>query len=144
MTLREDDEAATTTAPSTAQLPGLPAWTAGYLEWTRLNAEPIPPRESDPHLSTKNVYASEEIAGAVYPEGTVIVKEGVRPGTNFVGLVATMRKVERANPAHADWVFTEWTRESPEARFTLLARGAVCESCHSGVAEQDYVFTRQE
>ncbi len=124
-----------------APLPGLPNWTAGYREWMKLNASPIPPRDADPHLGTKNVYASRAKGRDLYPPGTVIVKEARRPGAGFVGLVAGMRKVPGSNPDHNDWVFVEWTRESRDAPFTELARGSVCESCHSGVAPQDYVFT---
>lgn len=132
-----DDDGSAAPAP----LPGLPNWTAGYREWMKLNAGPIPPRDADPHLGTKNVYASKEKRRDLYPAGTVIVKEARRPGADFVGLVAGMRKVAGSNPEHNDWIFVEWTRESRDAPFTELARGAVCESCHSGVAPQDYVFT---
>lgn len=127
--------------PTPAALPGLPDWTAGYRAWAKLNASPIPPRDSDPHLGTKNVFASRDKLRDLYPPGTVIVKEARRPGADFVGLVAGMRKVPGSNPDHNDWVFVEWTRESRDAPFTELARGAVCEACHSGVAPQDYVFT---
>lgn len=127
--------------PAPAALPGLPDWTAGYRAWAKLNASPIPPRDSDPHLGTKNVFASRDKLRDLYPPGTVIVKEARRPGADFVGLVAGMRKVPGSNPDHNDWVFVEWTRESRDAPFTELARGAVCEACHSGVAPQDYVFT---
>jgi len=135
-----DVESETRAAP--APEPGLPAWTAGYADWTRLNAEPIPPRDADPHLSTKNVYASMEAVGGVYPPGTIVVKEGVRPGTSYVGLIAAMRKVAGANPEHRDWVFVEWSRDAAGDPFSKLAEGAVCEACHSGVADQDYVFTK--
>jgi hypothetical protein len=53
-----------------------------------------------------------------------------------------MRKIAGANPSANNWVFVEWTRDSADAPFTELASGAVCQSCHSGVAGQDYVFTR--
>lgn len=132
----------TDTQPAANAAPGLPPWTAGYAEWTRLNSAPIPPRDADPHLSTKNVYASKATVGGMFPPGTIVVKEGVRPGTDFVGLIAAMRKIAGANPEHHDWVFVEWARDAADARFTKLAEGAVCESCHSGVADQDYVFTR--
>lgn len=150
VTLEVETEATTEETPppapppppaAPAPLPGLPGWTAGYREWMKLNADPIPPRDSDPHLGTKNVYASRQKLRDAYPPGTVIVKEARRPGADFVGLVAGMRKVPGSNPGHNDWVFVEWTRESRDAPFTELARGAVCESCHSGVAPQDYVFT---
>lgn len=42
-----------------APLSGLPAYTAGFDSWTRLNKRPIPPRSSDPHLGTKNVYVNQ-------------------------------------------------------------------------------------
>jgi Cytochrome P460 len=128
--------------PSAEPLPGLPRWTAGYRRWTKLNATPLPPRESDPHLGTKDVYASRAPTAGVYPVGTVVVKEAMRPGRDFVGLVAAMRKVAGADPEHNDWVFVEWTRDAEAERFSELARGAVCTSCHVGVADQDYVFTR--
>jgi len=135
-----DAEPETRAAPAPG--PGLPAWTAGYADWSRLNAQPIPPRDADPHLSTKNVYASMEAVGGVYPPGTIVVKEGVRPGTSYVGLIAAMRKVAGANPEHRDWVFVEWSRDAAGDPFSKLAEGAVCEACHSGVADQDYVFTK--
>jgi Cytochrome P460 len=123
--------------------PGLPEWTAGYRRWTKLNADLLPPRDSDPHLGTKNVFASRPARGGTYPVGTIVVKEGFRPGKDFVGLIATMRKIQGRNPEHDDWVFVEWAREAPSEPFTELASGGVCESCHQGVADQDYVFTRR-
>jgi hypothetical protein len=138
--------AATTTAPTTteerpAPLPGLPRYTAGYEEWSKLNRKPIPPRDSDPHLGTKDVYASKDARrNGVFPDGTVIVKEAARPGNDFIGLVAVMRKRPGADPAHNDWVFVEWTRETPDERFAEVASGAVCWSCHVGAAEHDYVW----
>ena len=103
----------------------------------------LPPRDSDPHLGTKNVYVSAEAVDGVYPVGTMIVKEGFRPDKDFVGLIATMRKLEGENPEVNDWVFVEWAREEAGAPFTELASGGVCESCHGGVASQDYVFTQR-
>ena len=56
-------------------LPGLPAWTAGYKGWFKVNRVPIPPRRSrDAHAGTKNVYASKRARAGRYPYGTVIVK----------------------------------------------------------------------
>jgi hypothetical protein len=123
-------------------LPGLPRWTAGYPGWRQLNSDPLPPRDADPHLGTKNVFVSRPAHGGAYPVGTVVVKEGFRPGKDFVGLIATMRKLDGANPEHNDWVFVEWTRDATNAPFEELASGGVCSSCHAGVAGQDYVFTR--
>ena len=122
-------------------LPGLPAWTAGYRAWRKLNAKPLPERDPDPHRGTKNVFASKAAAEAAFPAGTVIVKEAFRPGADFVGLIAAMRKQPGRNPDHNDWVFIEWTRDAANEPFTELARGDVCTSCHVGASERDYVFT---
>ena len=125
-------------------LPGLPVWTAGYRGWFKVNRLPIPPRRSrDAHGGTKNVYASRRARGGRYSYGTVIVKEITRPRERFIGILAAMRKVRGANPSHNDWVMIEWERSSTRERFDLLARGAICTSCHVQVRKDDYVFTRR-
>jgi hypothetical protein len=132
-------------SPPPKALPGLPDYTAGYRDWLLLNEEPIPPNPAgDAHLGTKNVYASLEAdrssGSAVYPDGTIIVKEANRPDTDFIGLIAAMRKTAGADPEHGDWVFVEWTRSSPDVRFAETARDAVCWSCHVGAEQTDWVW----
>jgi hypothetical protein len=136
-TTSEEEESTTEAAPK--PLPGLPRFTAGYTEWARL-ATDIPPRDSDPHLGTKDVFASRDRKGGVFPPGTVIVKHAQRPGKDFIGLIATMRKIEGADPEHNDWVFVEYARESADQPFTELASGSVCWTCHMGAEQADYVW----
>jgi hypothetical protein len=124
-------------------LPGLPAYTDGYRIWTKINRRPIPPRANDPHHSVKNVFASKAKSDGRYPYGTVIVKEGLQPGKKWVRLMAVMRKVRGASPRNNDWQMREWTRSSPSARFTEIASGAVCYSCHVGARKNDFVFTKR-
>ena len=122
--------------------PGVPSFVAGYRDWAKLNDAPIPPRDSDPHNGTKDVFASRErLANGRFPAGTVVVKEATRPGADFIGLIAIMRKQRGADPEHNDWVFVEFTREAANARYELHAEGAVCWSCHVGARDLDYVFT---
>lgn len=122
--------------------PGIPRFVAGYRGWVKLNDGPIPPRDADPHLGTKNVFASRRPGtDSRFPAGTIVVKESVRPGADFVGLIAIMRKQRGADPAHHDWIFVEYTREAPDSRFGETASGAVCWSCHIGAEATDYVFT---
>lgn len=138
-TMTEEAEA----PPRPQAPPGVPRYVAGYRRWTKLNDAPIPPRAADPHNGTKNVYASRERRGdGSFPYGTIVVKEAARPGADFVGLIAIMRKQRGANPEHEDWVFVEYTRETAGARYRLQARDAVCWSCHVGARDDDYVFTR--
>jgi hypothetical protein len=128
------------TAPVT--MPGLPDELAGYQSWTKLNAQPIPPRDSDPHNGTKDVYASVAAENGVYPPGAIVVKEAARPGASYIGLVAMMRKEPGANPEHNDWVMVEWVRDARDAEFEEIASGAVCTSCHMQARDRDYVFTQ--
>jgi hypothetical protein len=143
---------AAATAPSREQarpLPGLPAYTAGFERWLKLNRRPIPARPSDAHSGTKNVFVNRTRRRLApggrqrfpYPYGSVIVKSIRRPGAGFVGVVAVMRKLRGRNPQHNDWVMVEYLRSSPRARFEEVASGAVCTNCHMQVRRRDYVFT---
>jgi hypothetical protein len=122
--------------------PGLPRYTAGYENWVKLTRKPIPPRASgDAHLGTKTIYSSKPPRGnADFPDGTIIVKEAVRPGKDFLGLIAIMRKEQGADPAHNDWRFVEFTRDDRRDRFSETASGAICWTCHMGAAKTDYVW----
>jgi hypothetical protein len=130
-------------ASAAKALPGLPAYTAGYTSWHKINRRPLPRRTSDPHDGTKNVYASKRIRAGRYPYGTVIVKESFRSGEKAPYLVAAMRKLRGASPRNNDWIMIEWTRTSPSARFREAARGQICYGCHVGAKKNDYVFTRR-
>jgi hypothetical protein len=118
---------------------GLPSYTDGWQSWPRVNARPFRDRGplSDAHSGLKNVYASKRKAGGRYPNGTVIVKTIVKPGTRFVGQFAVMRKVA------GRWRFVEYQRSSATARYTLLAQGQLCVDCHVMARRTDYVFTQR-
>jgi hypothetical protein len=123
-------------AAAQTQANGLPSYTNGYLKWTKLNAKPI--RGGSPaHSGVKNVYASKRKVGSKYPNGTVIVKSIVQPGTKYVGQVAVMRK------ANGRWRFVEYSRPGRTARYRVLAQGQLCVSCHMQVKSRDYVFTKR-
>ena len=136
-----------------AALPGLPADTAGYEGWLKLNAEPIPPAPGgDPHRGTKNVYVNQTREAIApngeqqfpYPDGTIVVKEATRPGKDFIGLIAVMWKEAGSNPDVGDWRFEEFLRGAPDADFRLAFEGGVCTGCHSGAAATDFVFVTLE
>ncbi len=136
-----------------AALPGLPDDIAGYDQWLKLNAEPIPPAPGgDPHRGTKNVYVNqtrEKIAPNgeqkfPYPDGTIVVKDATRPGKDFIGLVAVMWKEAGKHPDAGDWRFEEYLRGAPDAEFRLAFEGGICIGCHSGVAATDFVFVPLE
>ena len=117
---------------------GLPAYTNGYQKWPKLNRKPFTTCGAPcAHSGVKNVYASKRKVGRRFPNGTVIVKTIVRPDTRFVGQFAVMRKVS------GRWRYVEYERSSPSARFTVLAQGQLCQSCHQQARANDYVFTKR-
>jgi hypothetical protein len=142
MTTAPEETTTEAAPPGPEAPPGVPGFVAGYRGWTKLNDEPIPPRNADPHNGTKDVYVSrEQLPNGRYPTGAIVVKDAVRPGTDFIGLIAIMRKQPGADPEHRNWVFVEYTRDARNEPFQKIASGAVCWSCHLGALENDYVFT---
>jgi Cytochrome P460 len=115
---------------------GLPSYTNGYPKWQKLNGKPIT-GGSPAHSGTKNVYASKRKAGKRYPNGTVIVKTIARRGDARTrpSQVAVMRKV------NGRWRFVEY--ELSGSRYTVLAQGQLCVSCHMQAKASDYVFTKR-
>ena len=113
---------------------GLPSYANGYAEWQKLNRKPIT-GGSPAHSGTKNVYASKRKAGKRYPNGTVVVKTIARRGDARArpSQVAVMRKV------NGRWRFVEY--ELSGSRYTVLAQGQLCVSCHMQARTSDYVFT---
>ena len=153
----EEEETPSTAQPTQPEpeqpivaLPGLPDDVAGYTEWLKLNAEPIPPvAGGDPHNGTKNVYVNQTIDAIApdgtqqfpYPNGSIVVKDAARPGKDYIGLIAIMRKIEGVDPDHNDWQFIEYVRDAPDAEFRVIAKDRVCWGCHAQVEDIDYVFT---
>ena len=139
--------------PAAVALPGLPADVAGYTQWLKLNADPIPPVPGgDPHNGTKNVYVNQTRDTIApngtqqfpYPDGSIVVKDAIRPGKDYIGLIAIMRKKDGVNPDHNNWEFIEYVRNAADAEFRVIAKDGVCWGCHARVKDIDYVFTELE
>jgi len=124
------------TAQTTAN--GLPSYTNGYQKWPKLNRKPFtrcgPPCA---HAGVKNVYASKRKVGTKYPNGTVIVKSIAQRGDKpaLPSQVAVMRKVS------GRWRFVEYSLSG--SRYSVLAQGQLCVSCHVQAKANDYVFTKR-
>jgi len=124
------------TAQTTAN--GLPSYTNGYQKWPKLNRKPFtkcgPPCA---HAGVKNVYASKRKVGSKYPNGTVIVKSIAQRGDKpaLPSQVAVMRKTS------GRWRFVEYSLSG--SRYSVLAQGQLCVSCHMQAKANDYVFTKR-
>lgn len=126
-------------AVASTQANGLPVYTNGYLKWPKLNKKPTrgTPLGQSAHNGVKNVYASKRKVGKKYPNGTVIVKSIAQRGDKpaLPSQVAVMRKVK------GRWQFVEYTLSG--ARYSVLAKGQLCTSCHVMAKSNDYVFTKR-
>jgi hypothetical protein len=127
------------TATAQTRRDGLPAYVNGWQKWPKINRKPFTSTGplSSAHSGVKNVYASKPKKGKAYPNGTVIVKTIVKPGTKFVGQFAVMRKVR------GRWQYIEWERSRPGQRYGLLEQGALCQNCHMQARANDFVFTKR-
>ena len=118
---------------------GLPSYTNGYAKWPRINKKPFTSTGplSSAHTGVKNVYASRKKVGKKYPNGTVIVKSIRRSGDKsaFPNQVAVMRKT------NGSWRYVEYQLSG--SRYTVLAQGQLCQSCHMQARANDYVFTKR-
>jgi hypothetical protein len=116
---------------------GLPAYTNGYQKWPRINKKPFTSTGplSSAHTGVKNVYASKRKVRSRYPNKTVIVKT-IQPAgrKGKPRQVAVMRKVA------GKWRFVEYQLSG--SRYTVLASGRLCQSCHVRARSNDYVFTK--
>ena len=119
-------------AQSTAN--GLPRYTDGYAKWKKLNRRPI--TTPGAHNGVKNVYASRPRgAGKRFPNGTVVVNPIAEPGAKGLAKqVAVMRKVA------GRWQWIEY--ELAGSSYGVLAKGALCSSCHMQAKTNDWVFTK--
>ncbi len=113
---------------------GLPAYTNGYKKWKKLNRKPI--TTPGAHSGIKNVFASKPKKGKKFPNGTVVLKTIAQPGQKGLPFqVAVMRKVRGV------WRWVEYQRTG--SRYTVLAKGQLCTSCHVQAKANDWVFTKR-
>ncbi len=122
----------------------VPSEVEGYRErCIRLNKDPIPRYDGDPHAGNKNVYAcGVDMAFLMnntrpFPAGTMIIKESTRENEDFPWLLATTQK-----QAAGGWHWIEYTRNfEDEPLRRILAGQGVCTGCHKRAEPADWIYT---
>ena len=121
----------------------LPDDIADYRErCVKMNSNPLPRTEDDPHEGTKDVFACDvpremlEANERPFPDGTVIVKEATREDSDFPWLVATGRRIDGV------WQWNEYTRNFESEDFVeILGPESTCIDCHEIVESVDWIYT---
>jgi hypothetical protein len=126
---------------------GLAEDLAGYLGWTRANAQKS--FEPSAHPVAKDIYyndaAAESVQAGTFPhaEGSTFVKETLEPTTLHVAVITAMRKVAGFNPEGGDWQYGMFERQddgSFAGGWMDVEGAAMCMGCHVSAADQDYTF----
>ena len=120
-----------------------------YADWTRLN--PQKNFITSAHPTAKDVYVNEVGTQAAltrsfpFPEGSELVKESIDTDTLSVFVITAMRKVAGFDPANGDWQYGMFERMD-DGSFggmwieTGTDMHAMCVTCHTGAAANDYAF----
>jgi hypothetical protein len=125
--------AAAVVASAQSAADGLPAYTDGYTKWKKLNAKPI--TTPGAHSGVKNVFASRPRGkGRAFPNGTVVVKSIAEPGAK-----GKPKQVAVARKVKGRWQWIEY--ELAGSSYGVLAKGALCSSCHMQAKANDWIFT---
>jgi len=139
--------AALATTVAIAQPSGLPDVITDYWSWSRLNIDRFTDNLTGAHPQPKDVYINLDpndfrADGQTilpFPDGTVVVKERNDADELLVDRLYVMEKVAGA------WAYSVYDREGTSAfSGRELGTDNFCSSCHEGVADEDYVFTRFE
>lgn len=77
-------------------------------------------------------------AGAVFPEGSIVVKELYNSVSGDLQLLAVMEKASGNSAAGNNWLWAEF-EPGGKAVFSTSKKGNGCISCHNGAGNRDYV-----
>ncbi|MGH6953391.1 MAG: cytochrome P460 family protein [Alphaproteobacteria bacterium] len=125
-----------------------------YRSWTRMNGillnDPSNPRAGPKNTfvnltsdQLKAIYAQGGRVRIPFPEGTVLVRETLAPGTDIVAVLFVQRKDSSATRTRG-WVFSGFSRRAADQPLEPLAIPdpvTRCLDCHAQVSSTDFVFT---
>jgi hypothetical protein len=125
--------AAAVVASAQPSADGLPRYAKGYTKWKKLNAKPI--TTPGAHNGVKNVFASKPRGKRQrFPNGTIVVKSIAEPGAK-----GKPKQVAIARKVKGRWQWVEYERSG--STYGVLAKGALCSSCHMQAKKTDWIFT---
>jgi hypothetical protein len=120
-----------------AAMTGIPKDVQGFASWKKVVTTGMPldgPHAGKNKVVYANPMAAKAWAGkAALPVGSLVVKTaGSASVPDFVGI---MRKTAKG------WEYEEFVGKS--GSYSLMMKGAGCQSCHEKAKDKDFVFTRK-
>jgi predicted small secreted protein len=119
-----------------ATMNGIPKDVRAFASWKKVVTTGMP--LDGPHAGKNKVVYANPIAAkawagkAALPVGSLVVKTaGSASAPDFVGI---MRKTAKG------WEYEEFIAKSGD--YSLMMKGAGCQSCHEKAKDKDFVFTR--
>jgi len=134
----------------------------GYRKWTYVGT-PLTPNDMNGGNAPFPEFHSVYINPAAYnhyektgdfPDGTVLVKELVSVGDKeatsgngyfmgeFVGLEVAIKEKARFKDEPGNWAYFSFGHKYPLKDVAKAQPAASCNDCHSGAADDDFVFTQ--
>jgi len=109
----------------------------GFASWKQVVTTGLP--LDGPHAGKNKVVYANPVAAkawagkAALPIGSLVVKTaGSASAPDFVGI---MRKTAKG------WAYEEYSVKA--GQYSVVMKGAACESCHEKAKDKDYLFTRK-
>ncbi len=97
---------------------------------------------TEPHGEFITVYVNDAALQSIkgskgMANNSIVLKENYNTAKQLTS-VTVMKKVKGFNPEGGDWF---WARFDPEANLTHEGKVQMCQGCHDGAEENDYIFT---
>ncbi len=120
-----------------AALTGIPKDVTSFATWQKVVTKGL--ALDGPHAGKNKVVYANPVAAKAWtgkgalPVGSLVVKTaGSASAPDFVGI---MRKTAKG------WEYEEYTAKG--GNYSVMMKGAGCQSCHEKAKDKDYLFTRQ-
>ena len=116
--------------------------TSPYTQWKFWDDHKGMLEGDEPHGSFHKVYVNDIAYGsssAPLEYGAIEVKENYNKKEKLMA-ITVMYKVKGYNPEAGDWF---WVRYSPKGKAKPYGKPKGCVNCHSGAADNDFVFVHE-
>ena len=116
--------------------------TSPYTQWKFWDDHRGMLEGNEPHGSFNKVYVNDKTydsSSAPFKDGAIVVKENYSKKKKLMA-ITVMYKVHGYNPKAGDWF---WARYTPKGKAKPYGKPKGCLGCHSGAADNDFIFLHE-